>query len=432
VADFHQPPTIPTLHQLNARRMRGLETELHAWRSDRPIGLVLPALYAEFEHPAMRRISRELSGARYLRRIVVALGPANDTQYRRARRFFERFEVPVSFLRIGHPELERMLRAIERAGLAVGQPGKGQTCWLANGVLLGHGDTRIVAMHDCDIRRYSRSLLAYLCFPLASPELDFEFAKGYYARIRGRLFGRLTRLFVTPLVRALQHAAADAPLLRLIGDLRYSLSGEVAMSVSLARRLPTSADWGLEIGTLARVYEAIPASRMCQVEVAGLYEHKHKPVAAGDPTQGLHRMAVEVGAALFRASPVAEQLRSREWLRGLLQSYRAIAFELAARHRADAHLNGLRFDERAEREAISLFSAALPRAAHAAASAEVDAWLPSWHDVEQALPGTLARLVRLVEDTDVLRPRPNATLVAPPAVAADAFATTGALRSAPA
>jgi glucosyl-3-phosphoglycerate synthase len=405
VADFHQPPTIPTLHRLNARRTRGLEAELYAWRGDRPIGLVLPALYAEFEHPAMGRIARELSRARYLRRVVVALGPADFNQYRRARGFFERFEVPVSCLRIAHPEIERLLRSLERAGFDVGRPGKGQTCWLANGLLLAHDDTRIVAMHDCDIRRYSRSLLAYLCFPLASPDLDFEFAKGYYARVRGRLFGRLTRLFVTPLVRALQDAGADTPLLRLIGDLRYSLSGEVAMSATLARRLPVSTDWGLEIGTLARASAAIPASRMCQVEVTGLYEHKHKPVAAADPAQGLHRMAVEVGAALLRASPVSEQLRDRRWLRSLIHGYRATAFELASRHRADAHLNALRYDEKAEREAITVFSAALPQAAHAAAWAGRDAWLPSWHDVEQALPGTLARLARVVEETDVLRPR---------------------------
>jgi glucosyl-3-phosphoglycerate synthase len=183
VADFHQPPTIPTLHRLNARRTRGLEADLDAWRHDR----------------------------------VVALGPADFSQYRRARSFFDHFDVPVSFLRIAHPELEGILRAVERAGLGIGHPGKGQTCWLASGVLLAHGETGIVVMHDCDIRRYSRSLLAYLCVPLASPELNFEFAKGYYARVRGRLFGQLTRLFVTPLVRALQRAGVDTPLLRLIG-----------------------------------------------------------------------------------------------------------------------------------------------------------------------------------------------------------------------
>jgi len=62
--------------------------------------------------------------------------------------------------------------------------------------------------HGClarlDILTYSRELLARLCYPVAHPNLGFDFCKGYSARFTDKLNGRVMRLLVTPLIRSLQ------------------------------------------------------------------------------------------------------------------------------------------------------------------------------------------------------------------------------------
>ena len=150
----------------------------------------------------MARIARELAGAASSAASSSSWAAPTPRSTAARATFFDGFDVPVSFLLVDHPRVDAFLGRLGRAGFATGQAGKGRTCWLGAGYLLAHGDCDIVAFHDCDIRNYSREMLARLCAPLAHPELDFEFAKGYYARVNGQLFGRVTRLFVTPLVQA--------------------------------------------------------------------------------------------------------------------------------------------------------------------------------------------------------------------------------------
>jgi len=404
MADFHQPKTVTTIHRLSPERTDDLERSLRSWGRTRPVGLVLPALYCEFEHPAMQRIAKQLSSASFLRRIVVALGHADDAQYRRARHFFDRCETPVSFLQVDHPRVTEYLQRLEAEGFPVGHAGKGRTCWLATGYLLAQGDCDVIALHDCDIRNYSRALLARLCAPVAHPELDFAFAKGYYARVNGQLFGRVTRLFVTPLVRALRAAGVESSFLDFVADLRYPLSGEMAFCASLARNIPTPTDWGLEIGTLAEVHRRVAASRVCQVEVADVYEHKHKPLSADSSSQGLHRMALEVGAALFRA--IGSEPEDSGHIERVQARYRELAQQMIACYRADARLNGLSYDIQAEQEAVSVFDAAIPRACAIAGARDASPSLAPWAAVEEALPHSLDRLRDVVDETDTLQRRP--------------------------
>lgn len=434
MADFHQPRTVTTIHRLNAGSASQMERSLGQWGRQRPVGLVLPALYCEFEHPAMARIARELASARFLKRIVVVLGQADAAQYKRARTFFDRFDTPVSFLLVDHPRMDAYMSSLARLGLPTGQPGKGRTCWLGAGYLLAQGDCDVIAFHDCDIRNYSRDIVARLCAPLAHPELDFEFAKGYYARVNGQLFGRVTRLFVTPLIQALREAGQGAPFLDFVGDLRYALSGEMALSADLMRAIPTAGDWGLEISTLAEVHKRVPASRVCQVEVSETYEHKHKPLSADNAEQGLHRMAVEVGAALIRAVSREERVAASLFIDCLTTCYRQIAGQMVTRYRADASLNGLTYDEEAERRAVAVFSGAIA-AATRRAEEPAAANLPAWRDVEAVAPRALDRLRDLVDELDVRRPvpvrarvarllsrRPRPSWASAPGIAAEDFA----------
>src|SRR5688572_33154555 len=98
MADFYQTGMVTTLHRLNPNGLGRIEGDLERFKGSMPIGLVLPALYSEFETPAMQGIVRELSRVRYLQRIVVALGRADRPQYERAQQFFKDFEVPATIL----------------------------------------------------------------------------------------------------------------------------------------------------------------------------------------------------------------------------------------------------------------------------------------------------------------------------------------------
>ena len=72
----------------------------------------------------------------------------------------------------------------------------------------------------------------------------------YYSRVTDRLYGRVSRLFLAPLLHALLRVAGHQPLLDFLLSFRYPLAGEVALTRELATTLPASSGWGLEIGSV--------------------------------------------------------------------------------------------------------------------------------------------------------------------------------------
>ena len=48
--------------------------------------------------------------------------------------------------------------------------------------------------------------------------MNYEFAKGYYSRVTDRLHGRVTRLFMTPLLQAMKAVLGPIPLLEYLGS----------------------------------------------------------------------------------------------------------------------------------------------------------------------------------------------------------------------
>ena len=162
MADFHQTGVVTTLHRLKPNNLDRLEADLEKFSRNRPIGLVLPALYSEFETVAMQQIVSELKRVRYLQRIVVVVGRATQDQFVRARGFFDDFYTPVTPLWMESERIQDLLRMLETRGLSAGADGKGRSCWLAYGYLLASRDCDVIALHDCDIVNYDRQLLARL------------------------------------------------------------------------------------------------------------------------------------------------------------------------------------------------------------------------------------------------------------------------------
>ena len=138
MSDFYQTGVVTTLHRLKPNNLERLEGDLERFSKSRPIGLVLPALYSEFETPSMQHIVTELRKVRYLQRIVVAVGRATREQFDRARSFFKDFYTPVTFMWVDGERIQSLLKMLEEKALSAGTDGKGRSCWLAYGALLAH------------------------------------------------------------------------------------------------------------------------------------------------------------------------------------------------------------------------------------------------------------------------------------------------------
>jgi glucosyl-3-phosphoglycerate synthase len=387
MADFFQNGLITTLHRLSKNGRAHMEKEVEELAKSSPIGLVLPALFSEFEGPAMPQIVKKLRQVRYLRRIVLSLDCANREQYLQARQAFAHYKIPVTVLWEDGERIQDLFRLLEANGLSVGPQGKGRGCWLAFGYLLAEGDCDVFALHDCDVLNYDSDLLTRLCYPVVNRNLGFWFCKGYYARISDQMNGRATRLFVTPLVRAMQDFTPEIPFLRFLDSFRYVLAGEFAMNSYLARTIRIPADWGLEMGVLAEVYRNCSLARICQVDVADRYDHKHQQLSENDATRGLQRMTYDVAKSLFRTLAAEGVTFSSDHFRSLMIRYVRSAEDAICRYYADSVLNGLSFDRHSEELAVEVFARSLNAAARDFIE-KTDGLplIPNWNRVLSAIP----------------------------------------------
>ena len=127
------------------------------------------------------------------------------------------------------------------------------------------------------------------------------FCKGYYARVaNGRINGRVCRLLVTPLIRSLKKVLGDMEYLDYMDSYRYSLAGEFSFRRDVLKDLRIPSDWGLEIGVLSEMYRNYANNRLCQVDIADIYDHKHQNLSADNDDAGLSKMSIDIAKALIR------------------------------------------------------------------------------------------------------------------------------------
>ena len=399
MTDFYQTGIITTLHRLGKPSLERIEGELLQFSRTRPIALVLPALYSEFEGPAMPKIIEELSKVKYLCEIVLVLDKASDKEFQHVKQFMS--PVPGN-VRIIHNDGKRVMEiydTFKRNGLEVGERGKGRSAWLAYGYVIANGKCDVIALHDCDIVSYSRELLARLCYPVANPSLDYVFCKGYYSRVTNKMHGRVTRLLVTPLVRSLQNLGGEHLFLEFIDSFRYPLAGEFAMSIDMARvnRIPW--DWGLEVGSLAEVYRNYSPRRVCQVDIAETYEHKHQALSSEDPQKGLMKMTIDICKSIFRTLASEGVVFSDGFFKSLSVAYLRLAEDTIMKYEADAAINGLEFDRHEEAKAVEAFTRAISLAAQTFMENPMGSPLiPNWNRVTSAIPGILEMLKKAVDE----------------------------------
>lgn len=357
---------------------------------DCPVTLILPCHARELGTAALAGMVRELSGAVWVERIIVGLDGAEATDLGAAMEIFAGLPQDLLLFWSGAPAVLALEKELRAAGLTTAASGKGRNVWLGAGLALAH--TRgpgVIALHDCDILNYSRELVGRLCHPLLERRWGFRFNKGFYSRHSDRLHGRLQRLLVRPLLRAMELRAGPDPMLQFLSAFRYPLAGESALDAELLRQLNFPATWGLEIGLLEEVRSQLSPKAVCQTELCAAYDHKHQDLSPGDPGAGLHRMAREVSATLLATVSGG----TYPWREQIVETWQALA-EDALRHAgAESALNGLDFSPAQESLAVTTFGKALLGAVEAAPP---PALLPSWEAAERAVPGILARLKETV------------------------------------
>jgi glucosyl-3-phosphoglycerate synthase len=235
------------------------------------------------------------------------------------------------------------------------------------------------------------------------PTHPFEFCKGYYSRISDRLHGRVTRLFVTPLIRSLQKILGENDFLNYLDSFRYILAGEFALSVELAQQLRIPADWGLEMGVLSEVHRNTVLHRIAQVDIAKIYEHKHQEIVYDNIDVGLLKMATDIAKSLFRTLAAQGIILTQEFFITVRSTYLRTARDFISRYAMDASLNGLEYDRHSEAMAAESFVQSIIKAGQLLLESPSEtSFIPSWNRVIDAEPRFFEMLIEAVEEDNLI------------------------------
>lgn len=387
MSDFQQTSRLATLHDLGDRPICALIEEVTRFSQSRPIALVIPCLGQEIGTPTFERILDVVARLPYIDEVVLGLNNASGEVYRQAMVRCERLPQRARALWLDGPRIASVRSALLPDIESVG--GKGSNLWHCFGYLQGRGEAAVVAIHDADIVTYDARLLTRLVYAVADPGGRYMASKGYYARFDDRtLHGRLTRLLISPLAEVAVRLAPASVYAELIHNLRYPLAGELAINMKLAAELPMSVGWGVELATLADLQQRI-GDRLCQVEVAARYDHRHRPLLLNENETSLANMAVSVTSEFVRG--LGEYAPTRELL---ARGYSEAAERFLEAFAYDARINGLQLDMALERKAICCFTEII---ADIGETRKGEVTLPSWSEVERRCPQAALRLVAAVD-----------------------------------
>ncbi|WP_346860513.1 hypothetical protein [uncultured Draconibacterium sp.] len=400
MGDFYQNGFVATLHNLRARPYEELEQKLERFSTKRPIGLIIPSLYSELSRQALKDIVKVLKDIPYISEIVIGLDQANESQYKHALEYFAELPQHHRVLWNDGPRMEEFKKKLSTKKIDTSVAGKGRNVWFCFGYMIASGKSEAIALHDADIITYNREMLARLVYPVADPSFNFKYCKGYYFRTdEEKMHGRAVRLLVTPLLRTLKKLLGHHTYLEYLDSFRYPLAGEFSMRADIIKTIRIPYDWGLEIGILSEVERNNALNRVCQVEIADRYDHKHQSLSAEDAEKGLSKMSRDVSRAIFAKLSTDGITLTPEFFRTLKATYYRIALEFVELYKADAAMNGLTYDFHKEEEVIDLFVKNVYQSGiDYLNNPDTVPLMPSWKRVQSAFPGILEEFNQIVED----------------------------------
>jgi glucosyl-3-phosphoglycerate synthase len=399
MGDFYQNGLVTTLHNLRKRPYEDLEQKMIHFAKQRPMSLILPCLYSELEGPALENILNELTKVPYLEEIIIGLDKASEPEFRHAKQYFARLPQHHRILWNDGPRMQALDQLLIDENIAPREMGKGRNAWFCFGYFNASDRSEAVALHDCDIVTYSRHMLARLFYPVVDPTFNFKFCKGYYYRADDKkLNGRVARLLVTPLLRTLKRFFGNDDFLEYLDSFRYPLAGEFSMRADVTKTIRIPSDWSLEIGILSEAIRINAIGRICQVDIADRYDHKHQELSEEDPNAGLSKMSTEIARAIFAKLATNGIVFSRGLVRSIKASYYRIALDFLEQYHSDAVINGLTLDRHLEEQAVDIFSTNVYRAGEMFLDNPMQVpTVPSWKRVVSAIPDFYSKLREAVE-----------------------------------
>jgi glucosyl-3-phosphoglycerate synthase len=393
--DFHLD-RVPTFTLLPSEGIETMERRIRNASARMPIGVVIPALYADLSGPAMKCIIQEIQTMDFVKRVYISLDRANQEEFQKCKEIIAPLEGKGMLLWNDCPKVQSALEQIETQ-LKLGARGKGRAVWTALGYILAKAEVSVLAFHDADITTYDRRFLIRLLFLVARQR--YQFAKGFYARYADRLYGRVVRLFYFPFVRTLQETLGPSEFLQYMSDFRYPLSGEFATFTSIAREMRFPSDWGIEVGMLGEIYRLVRIPRICQVELTSRYDHKHQRLGT-EAHPGLVKMVSDIARTFFANLSSQGVVLKREFYNTLKLTYLTHAREAVEVYESFTEMHDhLTYDLHRELTTVEMFARAID---HALADFHQHPYgsplIPDWRRVEVAFPGITERLADALEN----------------------------------
>jgi glucosyl-3-phosphoglycerate synthase len=171
------------------------------------------------------------------------------------------------------------------------------------------------------------------------------------------------------------------------------LAGEFSFRRDVINDIRIPSDWGLEIGVLSEMERNYSTNRICQVDIADNYDHKHQDLSLDNEEAGLSRMSIDIAKALFRKLATNGVVLSSESFRTLKALYFRIALDFVETYRNDALINGLTLDIHKEEQAVELFAQNIKTAGDRFLDNPMETpFIPSWNRVRSAIPDIFERL----------------------------------------
>jgi glucosyl-3-phosphoglycerate synthase len=380
---------IATIHDFNLDNEM-MANRLMELKNQYPAGLIIPILSSDIQNIGLPKMIQDINQCQYLKKVIIALSTNNPKEYDQAMQLSKDFKVPCEVAWCNKPEVTQILEELKHKGLDVTSlSGKGKDVWIATGI--ASLDLFAFALHDSDIVTYNKTIPTKLLYPIIEPKLDFFISKGYYARIdqtNHKLYGRLNRLFIGPLLEVLQEKLQYSKFLTYLQSFSYPLAGEIAVYSDLATHLRIPNDWGLEIGLLAELYRNAAYRRICEVDL-GIYDHRHKTVR----NDSLLKTAEDSFVTLLRTLTETENIEvSDPFLISLQVAYRRLSQDKIRQYHAEAICNNFDYNRHEEEVDVDLLCNVILTGGRKYLENPIKAQLPDWLRTISAMPNIRERL----------------------------------------
>jgi hypothetical protein len=259
----------------------------------------------------------------------VGLLRENRAEAIHSKRGFFDFVVKVvhQFDRNLYPVLEKY-GASRRTGLKSIPPGKGAALWLA--LPMTKGD--VVCFLDSDIMNFQKEFAVALCHPivegLRKRSRSIAMTKAFYKRLTMiyeyphgsyTFGGRVTRLFVIPLMKVLTKEFPS--IFQGFDLLKYPLSGEFAAKRELLESICFPSDYSIEFSILNQSIRMLSPSAIAQVDL-DIFFH------IGQSVRGLDVMIFQITNRVLRTLELEGIRLSKERRQQVISRYRKEALAM--------------------------------------------------------------------------------------------------------